>query len=151
MSEAGAASVAAPPPPAVVAYGLLGLIPFLAAPAVALIWPAWAGLAALLQGLYAALILSFLGGARWGLAISRPAVSPLTISLSMAPTLAAFAIVALLGHAPRLALWSLALALTLHWTWDARARGVPSWFARLRTILTIVAVGGLVVGAWAVG
>ena len=140
-----------PAPRSVVAYGLLGLIPFLAPPAAALIWPGWAGLAALIQALYAALILSFLGGVRWGLAVSRPVVSPLTISLSMLPTIAALAILALLSHAQRMELWALALALALHWAWDARAHGAPPWFARLRTILTLGAVASLLAGAWTVG
>ena len=143
--------VAEPPPRSVVAYGLLGLIPFLAAPAMALIWPASAGLAALVQALYAALILSFLGGARWGLAVSKPVVSPLTVTLSMLPTIGALGILALLSHAPRLELLALALALALHWAWDTRAAEAPSWFGRLRTLLTLVAVAALLVGASAVG
>ena len=138
-------------PRAVVGYGLLGLIPFAAPVAFTLIWPQWGGLATLLQALYAALILSFLGGVRWGLAISRPPTSALTISLSMLPTLAALAILALLSHAPRLELWALSLALTLHWAWDARAHEAPAWFARLRTLLTLGAVSALLVGAWAIG
>ena len=101
--------------------------------------------------LYAALILSFLGGARWGMAVSRPAVSPLTIGLSMLPTLGAMAIVTLLSHTPRVELWALAFALTLHWAWDAHASATPPWFARLRTVLTVGAVTALLAGAWALG
>jgi hypothetical protein len=75
----------------------------------------------------------------------------MVITLSMIPTLAALAIVTLLSHAPRLELAALAVALAAQWAWDVRAQAAPAWFARLRTILTLGAVAGLLAEAWVVG
>lgn len=149
MSETPAAKPAIPR--VVLAYGLAGLIPFLAPPAAGLIWPAAAGFAATLLGLYGALILSFLGGARFGVAVIRPAAeggpSLLTVSLSMLPTLAALGIVLVTPQAPAARLIALAAALALHWVWDIRSGGLPSWYPQLRTLLTVGAVTGLLAGA----
>jgi hypothetical protein len=140
-----------PVPRPVLIYGLLGLLPFLAPPVVVVAWPPWGGLAVLVQALYAGLILSFLGGVRWGFAVKQAPISATTITLSMTPTLAALAIVTVFAHAPRLELAALALALTAHWAWDLRALTAPVWFPRLRTILTLGAVAGLLAGALVVG
>jgi hypothetical protein len=139
-------------PRSVLAYGLLGLIPFLAPPIVAVSRPDLAGAAVRVQVLYGALILSFLGGVRWGLAVIGPAAPrAATITLSMIPTVGAFGIVTLMSRAPRLELLALAVALVAHWGWDLRASEAPTWFARLRTILTVGAAAGLLAGAWAAG
>jgi len=141
-----------PIPRPVLAYGLLGLIPFLAPVAVAWLRPAWAGPALSIEVAYAALILSFLGGARWGLAIGRTVPDLLTISLSMLPTLAALALLALPGARRYVQLVGLATALVLQWAWDLRAPSpAPPWFARLRTLLTIGAVCGLLSAALRAG
>ena len=138
-------------PRSVLIYGLLGLIPFLAPPMIALARPDLMGRAGQAEALYGGLILSFLGGVRWGFAVKAPSPDPAIISLSMLPTLAALAIVALLGHAPRLELLALAAALSAQWTWDVRVPEAPTWFAGLRTLLTMGAAAGLAAGAWAVG
>ena len=75
-------------PRIVLAYGLLGLIPFLAPPLLTVAVPAHGGALALVALAYGALILSFLGGARWGLAVATPAPGLLTVSFAMLPTLA---------------------------------------------------------------
>ncbi len=138
-------------PRIVLIYGLLGLIPFLAPVMVILVRPDLAAQAAVVQALYGALILSFLGGARWGLAVGSTKPDPVTISLSMIPTLIALATLVLLAHAPRLELMALATALLAQWAWDLRAVSAPRWFGRLRTLLTLGALAGLSAGAWAVG
>jgi hypothetical protein len=133
-----------PIPRPVLIYGLLGLIPFLAPAAVAGLRPAWAGPALGIEAAYAALIISFLGGARWGLAIGRPAPGLGTTSLSMLPTLAALALLSLPGPRRYVQLVGLATVLVLQWVWDLRASAsAPPWFARLRTLLTVGAVCGL--------
>ncbi len=139
-------------PRSVLAYGLLGLIPFLAPPVVALARPDLAGAAIRAQIAYGALILSFLGGVRWGLAVMEGAAPRAeTITLSMLPSVGAFGIVTLMSRGPRLELLALTVALIAQWLWDQRASEAPPWFARLRTILTVGAVAGLLAGAWVAG
>ena len=134
-------------PPVVLAYGLAGLIPFWAAPAVMLALPAWALAAAVAQAAYAALILSFLGGARWGMAVKDGPPDAVTMGLAMTPTLAGLALLLFLHGTPNLQLIALAAALTLAWMWDLRAADAPGWFARLRGLLTLGAVASLCLGS----
>lgn len=147
----------APPaeiPRVVLLYGLAGLIPFLAPPVVGVVWPQMAPLAGTVLSLYAALILSFLGGVRFGFAVIRPEAggpNVVTVSLSMLPTLAALAIVLATPGAQAVRLLALAAALALHWQWDVRAAGLPPWYPQLRTLLTAGAVAGLAAGAALLG
>ena len=135
------------PPASVTAYGLLGLIPFLAPPGTMLLWPDWGAFASRLLALYGGLILSFLGGARWGFANSRPAPSFGLISLTMAPTLVGLALLLLPAEARRAQLAGLAIALAAQWIWDMRAADLPRWYPWLRSILSAGATVGLVAGA----
>jgi hypothetical protein len=137
-------------PRSVLAYGLLGLIPFLAPPLLTAAVPAHGGFLALIALAYGALILSFLGGARWGLAVANPAPGLGTITVSMLPTLAGLALL-LAPAVPRpLQLLAMAGLLTLQFVWDALSKGVPPWYPRLRAVLTLGAVTGLVAMAWLV-
>ena len=138
-------------PRVVLGYGLAGLIPFWAPAVAGLAWPETRGLAGLLLAAYAALILSFLGGARFGRAVLDAPPSVATISLSMLPTLAGLAILAMPPSLRTVQLLSLAAALSVHWLWDLRDKGAPAWMPRLRTILTAGAVGGLAIGAAVLG
>lgn len=120
--------------------GLGGLIPFFAA--AALSWAPNAelgqfGLTALAA--YAAVILSFLGGVRWGAVLGDPAAlsrwTPL--GLSVLPSLVAWAAL-LLPPAPMMTL--LLAGLIGQFVLDTRAasRGeLPDWYAALRVILTV--------------
>lgn len=139
---------AGPVPPSVLAYGLLGVIPFWAAPAASLLAPNWALTAAGVEVAYAALILSFLGGARWGLAVREASPDPRVVGLAMLPTLVALAILVLQQADLSGKLFAFAAALTVSWAWDLRAEHAPPWYGRLRTLLTLGAVGGLCVSAW---
>ncbi len=130
-------------PPVVLIYGVLGWIPFLAPPLAGWLLPDLGPLALEVLSLYGALILSFLGGARWGFAVAAPEPSPRTVSLAMLPTLAGLVLL-LLPAAPRLL--GLSLALAVHWLWDISGTGLPPWYGRLRTILTAGAVAGLLAG-----
>ena len=137
-------------PTAVLAFGVLGIIPFWALPASSLLASNWAGFAAAVEVTYAALILSFLGGVRWGLAVRDASPNPMVVGLAMTPTLAGLAGLAVLVFAHgevRLQLLALAAALTLSWVWDFSAKSLPPWYGRLRTVLTLGAVGGLCIGA----
>ena len=134
-------------PRVVLAWGLAGVIPFWAAPAAMLAFPASAQAAALTQAAYAALILSFLGGARWGMAVRSASPDPVTVGLAMTPTLAGLALLVLLHGAPGLQLMALVAALTLAWVWDLRVAEAAAWYARLRGLLTLGAVSGLCLGS----
>lgn len=130
-------------PRIVLAYGLLGVLPFLAPPVVTLALPDWRGAAATVVVAYGALILSFLGGARWGLAVARPDPGAGVITLAMLPTLAALAIVMLPDTRRALQLAALAVLLLAHFAWDRVGRDLPAWYPRLRALLTAGAVTGL--------
>ena len=134
-------------PAVVLIYGLLGVIPFLAPPLAGVWMPALRSSAALLLALYGGLILSFLGGARWGMAVFHPDPSARVVSLAMIPTLAGLALLVLNQDARRLQLIGLAIALAVHWLWDVSSPHLPAWYPRLRTILTTGAVIGLLSGA----
>jgi hypothetical protein len=133
------------------ALGLAGLAPFIAlALAVALQHREIAGVdaaAALLA--YGAAILSFLGGAHWGLALRHP--SPTIRNglyvMAMVPPLWAWAAL-LLGGASGLAL--LAAGLALHGGLDgvrATRFAAPRWYPRLRLLLAALATIATVAAA----
>jgi hypothetical protein len=131
----------------VLALGLAGVLPFWLLAATAALKPEWNTLSGAVVAHYAALILSFLGGARWGLEIGNPHPSPVTVALAMLPTLAGWAVmVAAHADVPR-QLLGLGLALLLAWAWDLRATGLPPWYRGFRSLLTLGAVGGLLAGA----
>ena len=134
-------------PPVILTYGLLGILPFLAPALAGALWPALKPAAAHVLALYGGLILSFLGGARWGLAIPSVSLRTGIVSLAMLPTLAGLALLVLPVEARWIQLMGLGLALALHWLWDVSAQDVPVWYPRLRTILTAGAVVGLISGA----
>lgn len=128
-----------------VALGLAGLTPFVAT-ALAGWWapPAWQApsLAAFLY--YSAVILSFLGGIHWGLAMGRDApASPAfcgRVVLSMAPSLIAWPAL-LWGGLPGAVLLMLGfVAVRGYEASSAGAAGLPGWYRTLRNVLTAVVV-----------
>ncbi|MEW5315000.1 MAG: hypothetical protein WDW38_006457 [Sanguina aurantia] len=80
------------------ALGWSGLLPFAGALALAVLQPAWRDLALTVVIAYAAVILSFLGGARWGRGLASD-VSPLRDVEAVLPSLIGFAAL-LLAHRP---------------------------------------------------
>lgn len=88
--------------------------------------------------LYGAVILSFLGGIRWGLALNTLAVSPATLSISVVPAIAGW--LAMFAP-PVFSVGILLLAFCAQGAWDSTAfhsgKG-PIWFARLRIVLTLL-------------
>ena len=148
MTSADPQEAAGRIPRVVLAWGLAGRIPFLGLPVLALAAPELEGLADRALGFYAAVILSFLGGARWGLEIRSERPDPGVIALSMVPSVAAWVLIASPGlPINTLQLPALATALALSWLWDIRSERPPPWFARLRSLLTAGAVAGLAAGA----
>jgi glutaredoxin-related protein len=138
----------APIPPAALALGVAGLIPF-AAGALGL-WLAPAALAAdilSLLVLYAALILAFVGAVHWGAALHAGRGDPATLwarlIVSVAPALLAWAS---FGFSARTALGLILLGFVAVYVVDqvAERRGeLPRWYLKLRTGLTAGAVGCL--------
>ena len=134
--------------------GLAGLIPFVAGAAalwteIPLLGPE-TGLK--LAILYGAIILSFLGGIRWGTAIGPydTGRQSLEFSASVLGSLAGLA-AAFLPAIPALAL--LIAGFLMQGLWDVMsvdAGRLPAWFGRLRMILTAGAVVSLVAALLAV-
>jgi hypothetical protein len=158
-------------PSAALWLGLAGLIPFVAcAVQIALGLPLQAkfvGPAIYALQLYSAVILSFMGGAQWGLAVrdapggadtrDRAATLDRTATLetmdwrrygiSVLPALIAWAGL-WIGGRNGLLLIAAGLATLLAYDLWTVARGeAPAWYGRLRAILTAVAVTALVIAA----
>jgi len=133
--------------------GLAGLVPFVGF--AALIWllqvleNSNASFASMLLTGYGAVILSFMGGCRWGLAAAQLGEGPSVkmLGISVLPALYAW-VVALLPDAVAQLLLALGLLLLL---WAdvnlTRNGGAPSWWAALRWPLSLGAAGSLVAGA----
>lgn len=135
-------------PASALLLGLAGLIPFFAAAAaqwLALpLLPPETGLR--LAVIYGAIILSFLGGIRWGTAIGPydSGRQGLEFSASVLGSLAGLA-AAFLPAIPGLAL--LIAGFLMQGLWDVMsvdAGRLPAWFGRLRMLLTAGAVISLV-------
>ena len=142
--------IAMPPLPRLL--GLAGLIPFVATAAATWLAPiAWQVVAIRAFLAYAAVILSFLGGVQWGVAMcrERPGEAPFRgrMLLSMVPSLLAWP--ALLLH-PLTGAWVLVAGFLLirchERSRDGRAQ-LPDWYQSLRTLLTLVVLAchGLVI------
>lgn len=139
------------PRPALV-LGWLGVLPFAALALLSVtggvLWPSAAGSALVL---YAVVILSFMGGAQWGLAMAMPrggqtAMGP-RLAISVLPALAAFG----LWYAPpTMALMGLATVFVALLGYDiatARAGAAPSWYPALRLQLTSAVIACLLLAA----
>jgi len=125
--------------PWVIVFGLLGLIPFWGPLTFSLIAPTGAVEAATIQAIYAGVILSFLGGARFGRAFDQPGRGAV-VSLSMIPSIMSLFILALpLGDvASKLAFLAAALAVVL--AWDLLAADYARDYKALRIALTLLAI-----------
>jgi Protein of unknown function (DUF3429) len=121
--------------------GAAGLIPFVGLAALPVLDVIPAIPANYYFQLYAAVILSFLGGVHWGLAMQSGApLRSLHLVVSVIPALIAWGA---LGLALRPALSVLAVAFAALFAfdaWSARAGWVPAWYPRLRLPLTAIVV-----------
>lgn len=137
--------------------GLAGLIPFLALAGASWLAPAaWQVVIIPAFLTYSAVILSFLGGVQWGVAMSLESQDSAgfqaRLVLSMAPSLIAWP--ALLLH-PVIGAWVLIigfLLIRLYECGEASRELLPGWYQSLRTLLTVVVVSchGLVIWRLAV-
>lgn len=119
--------------------GLAGLQPFVASLAAA--WwsaPPWQDVAIQAFLGYAAVILSFLGGVHWGLAIATLAPGSVAfrrrLGMAVLPSLVAWPAL-LLEALPGAGL--LAVGFVVLRTVEAGTTGLPGWYRRLRSVLTL--------------
>jgi hypothetical protein len=127
--------------PAAYALGFAGLLPFIGLSALVLagsgpvlsIGPRTALLT------YGAVIASFLGGIRWGVALRGTDHAPRDLALSIVPSLLAWGCLALHPPFDLGALGILVLAWGLVDQDMPRRSFAPSWFGRLRLVLSGVA------------
>ncbi len=133
--------------------GGLGALPFVALAGGSL-WLDGVPQAYVLFGLtaYGAVILSFLGGIQWGLAIADygaaegDGASYRRLTVSVVPSLIAWWALLLTGPTALLVLAiSFALMLALDWT-ATRSGEAPAWYPRLRLPLTACVVACLILG-----
>jgi hypothetical protein len=136
--------------------GLLGLIPFYAALAGGQFAPApYDGVSITAFFTYGALILSFLGGTRWGFEVgSRPdGPSTVTLGFSVIPSLAALVAANSQYVSPILGLGILMAGFVIMWLWDygtsgGSTRRWPLWYRPLRTVLSLGAITAIAGQIW---
>lgn len=130
------------------ALGYLGLVPFVVLSLLTAVgpegWKSWA-----LPGLvaYGAVILSFLGGITWGIAIRAEGDVEKLYALSLVPFALAWCAVLLPAWA---GIWLLVVAFLLALINDyavSQLNLAPPWFRTLRTVLTVVVVISLALAA----
>ncbi|XP_063962418.1 transmembrane protein 69-like [Lytechinus pictus] len=125
-------------PPAALVLGFSGLIPFIAPAAYSIITFSCGPQVAFAQVAYGACILSFLGGVRWGFAISPPETpTSLSLVMSVLPSLVAWTG---LSMPIQPGLVCIITGLALAGIVDSRFKSFPSWFRSLRFLLTTFAI-----------
>lgn len=140
-------------PPGAMALGLAGVIPF--AVCAGALWllddRALQIEAARALAAYGAVILSFIGGVRWGAALGLPpAQATAELVLAVIPSLLGWC--ALLLPGPTQPLLALMLGIAVFGIMDVRegARGTwPRWYSRQRLILTVLVLLCLAAGVLA--
>lgn len=129
------------PKPALI-LGFAGLIPFVSPTLLMGVTETYYPELAYAQLAYAASIVSFLGGARWGFALpeSSPAKPDwINLANSVVPSLLAWVAVLMCDSIlPATTMAIMGLGIALHYDLSLLPT-YPSWFKALRTVLTIVA------------
>jgi hypothetical protein len=126
------------PRPAFV-LGWLGVIPFAAFALLAVTGGVGSAMSALV--LYGAIILSFMGGAQWGLSmVTGGSTMGTRLAISVLPALAAFGLWFLPATGALLGLAAVFVALLLYDIATARAGAAPAWYPALRIQLTSAVV-----------
>lgn len=153
---AGLAGLVDPTAPLPTVIGLATLLPLLAA---ALLIPIQAPSpfdpATVISAMvgYGAVLLSMLGGVRWGMAL-RPAMGrrqSLTLAAGLLPVLVGW-VALFLPAGPALGLLAAAFAGQGAWdVWAVEAGSGPPWYGRLRILFTVLATTILAVTLMVVG
>jgi hypothetical protein len=136
--------------------GIWGLVPFYASVLGGQMAPApFSGVAVTIFYVYGAVILSFLGGTRWGLEVSARPEGPSFFTLLFAVIPSLLAVVGAISQyvGPFIGLGTLAAGFVMMWLWDYATSGGstrrwPLWYRPLRTALTIGALGAIAAQAW---
>jgi hypothetical protein len=131
-------------PRAALRLGFLGLVPLAVSALVTLsVHPSTARLGAIGFALYAAVLLSFLGGVRCGFEIMRSpnAPSPARLLFSALPALAGWTLATLVVYVTPVlgaaAIFAGLFAAQAIWDYrSARDAGAPAWYPVLRQVLT---------------
>ncbi|MEM9738636.1 MAG: DUF3429 domain-containing protein [Pseudomonadota bacterium] len=145
-------------PPAPLALTVAGLMPFFGGALAAFALgddPAPQAGAHLTLLVYSAVILSFLGGVRWGVEMNEATFTPPRWGIMTGSIIGALvgwgAVVYYLLGTPAQSPWvfvAMACALFIQWIWDVLSRrDTPAWYDGLRTIASTGAVGSLLT-AW---
>lgn len=135
---------------------LFGFVPFAAGMVVELLplqsdYLFYKAIAAKMLPVYGAVILSFLGGIRWGIALADNPASPVsrTLVLSVVPSLWGWA--AVFPAAP-LNYVLLAIGFAAMGLWDRKLiekTNIPLWFVQLRKVLSVLVTSAMLVCALA--
>lgn len=145
------------PPQVPMALMFGGIVPFVSSAGLMLVWRedlALLNLAALWLLVYAAVILSFLGGVRWGVEIAkreRPRFAELGPSVLGA--LAGWGLV-MAGFQHGMQAWIFAAmggALVLHFLYDSISPELPFWYRRMRLWPTLGAALSLAMAFFLLG
>lgn len=136
--------------------GLLGLIPFYAALAGGQLAPSpYSGVCVTIFYAYGAIILSFLGGTRWGFEIGARPEGPGFFTLFFSVTPSFLALIAAISQyvGAGLGLAILATGFLMTWLWDyftsgGSTRRWPLWYRPLRTVLTLGALTAIAGQFW---
>lgn len=136
--------------------GLFGLVPFFAALIGGQIAPSpYNGVSITAFYAYGALILSFLGGSRWGFEIGARPEGPgfFTMFFAIIPSLAGLVAAISQYVAPLLGLGILMAGFVIMWVWDYATSGGstrrwPLWYRPLRSALTLGAVTAIAAQIW---
>jgi len=136
------------PRPALV-LSAIGVAPFVVAAAVVWLAPRqWASLAIISELAYGALVLSYLGGVRWGLAIAgygardeAAGAGWARLSWSFVPPIIAWPTLFVLPPAPAVAV-QIATFVGLYFAdnWASRGGTAPAWYGPLRQPLSVIVV-----------
>lgn len=134
-------------PPGASWLGLAGALPFAGLALLSLISQSWASFALLAYG---AVILSFMGGVHWGLAMAQQDSSIERLGMSVVPALIGWVAV-LIGGTVGCLLLAASFGGLLLYDMQSTARGqAPVWYPALRKPLTLIVVLSLLAGAIAV-
>lgn len=134
------------PKPAVY-LGFAGLIPFVSPTLLMAMTESYLPELAYAQLAYAASIVSFLGGARWGFALPESSLAKpdwINLTNSVVPSLIACVTMLMSDNIiPAVTMVIMGLGISLHYDLSLLPT-YPSWFKALRTILTVVAFFSLI-------
>jgi Protein of unknown function (DUF3429) len=136
--------------------GMAGLLPFYGALAGGQFAQApYNGVATTIFFVYGAIILSFLGGTRWGFEIAARPEGPgfFTLLFSVLPSLIALVAAISQYASPMLGLSILMGGFFLMWLWDYATSGGstrrwPLWYRPLRSVLTLGAMTAIGIRIW---